>query len=1045
MAKKVTAHNQSLSIARNGSKFTASWKIKAKDVVVQKVRYRVHNGSKWGKWTTKTVKDKATSFSFTLSNSTARKNIQVQTQVQRKPTKDWNPSAWDNSSAKFKITAPPAPSLSVSNDSPNVTTFSWSHANNQTNHEWFRRCLFRTKCTSTPNASSGWSAWEAVGASGDRTYTDTRTGTTRVFQIKAQGPAGYSKVVEERHIIGVPPVATWGPKSVSLTPMPLYYRLTYDTKLNATKYAVDTVTPCYYIGVPTESCGCPTDATWSKGPAYDWPGGNKNLAFAFSTDSALGPDECLFARIETEHDGITAGSAIKRVKVGTLGTPTADISVSTPTTSGFTVTIDVTDVNSELPGVRQQVFLEKFSKPGVANYIHIGSIPNGTTSAEITSALNITGESGYAIHIRNVSADGLMMKSGYYTYSTSMPSAPVLNSVLATPVSGKVHVTWTNRWAAATGVQIAWTDDRDNWKSNDDPSVYEIEEIVSDWFIVGLATGKTWYFRVRSVRTQGETINYSPWSEDVEIDLSAAPAVPILYLSEEAITEDGMVTAYWSYVSTDGTGQISASIVEATRNGDSWEYSAPIASALSAQHIDLTAVDYGWTNGTTVYLALQTGSGSGGVSDFSTPVQLVIAAKPTVEITATSLEVGEDLTEYFAGDGETVEFTCSHNLSAAPTVTVDGTAATVTYSGDVITFASAPAADAEIAVAYTTLDHNTLAAMPLTATVETSSAINLTIAVERAAAYPAEQPDGTITDGAEGETVYVRTIAAEETNSISVELADLIGRLDDGAWYNLVATVEDAYRQTDSASIRFKVHWEHQAEAPTATFVTDATNYIARITPSAPAGFRTGDTCNIYRLSADAPELVIEGGTFGVEYVDPYPAFGTLSGYKVVTFTATNDYITEANTFAEYDTTENDSVYTQLDPGTLVIDFDGDRAELPYNITLDNSWEKDFERTVYLGGHVAGDHNRAVTRDLSASTVVVRGDDADVVAQIRALARYAGVCHVRTPDGSSFAADVQISEGQSYDSKVVEYDLTIQKVDTVDLDGMTYAEWSEQQ
>ena len=118
---------------------------------------------------------------------------------------------------------------------------------------------------------------------------------------------------------------------------------------------------------------------------------------------------------------------------------------------------------------------------------------------------------------------------------------------------------------------------------------------------------------------------------------------------------------------------------------------------------------------------------------------------------------------------------------------------------------------------------------------------------------------------------------------------------------------------------------------------------------------------------------------------------------------------------------------------------------MPYNITLDNSWEKDFERTVYLGGHVAGDHNRAVTRDLSASTVVVRGDDADVVAQIRALARYAGVCHVRTPDGSSFAADVQISEGQSYDSKVVEYDLTIQKVDTVDLDGMTYAEWSEQQ
>lgn len=1041
MAKKVTAHNTGLSIKRNGSKFTATWKIKASSVSAQWIRYRTYN-KKWSKWTTKKLGEKATSYSFSLSASASKTKLQVQTQTQRKPTKDWNVSEWKNSSTSFTFKAPPAPGLSVSNDSPNASTFTWSHANNSSNSEWLRHCLFRTKC------GGKWSTWKGVGATGSRSYTDSVVGQTRVFQVKAQGPAGTSKIVEQQHIIGAPPVASWGKNGCALVPMPLYYKLTYDINLKASKYAVDSITPQYYIGVPTAAVGCPAETNWTNGPVYSFSASKTSYVFTLSTSTVLAPDQCLFARIKTLHDDIESGSAIKRVKVGTLGTPVADISVSTPTTSGFTVTVDITDVNSSLPGVYQQVYLEKNSKPGVENYVPLGSIPNGSSSAEIVSALNITKESGYAIHVRNASADGKTMTSGYYTYSTSMPSAPRLNSVTATPVSGKVHVAWTNRWAAATGIQIAWTDDQDNWKSNDDPAIYDIDEVVSDWFIVGLETGTTWYFRVRSVRTQGDVVNYSPWSTDVSIDLSAAPAVPILYLSAEAITEDGMATAYWSYVSTDGTGQISGSIVEATRNGDSWTYGKPIESTISAQHIDLYARDHGWTNGTTVYLALQTGSGSGGISDYSTPVQLVIAAKPTVEIAVTSLQTTEDLTEFFTGDGETAAFTCQYSLASAPTVTVDGETAPVTYEGDVITFASAPADGAEISATYTTADHPILDIMPLTATVDTSNAATLTVAIERAVTYPMERPDGTFTDGANGETVFVETIAAEESNSISIALDDLIGRLDDGAWYNLVATVEDQYGQTTEADpILFKVHWEHQAEAPTATFITDETNYIARITPIAPAGIQSGDTCDIYRLSADAPELIISGGTFGVEYVDPFPAFGSLSGYKVVTVTANGDYITEQNTFAEYDTTEpeQEGVYDQLDPGTLVIDYEGERAELPYNISLDNSWEKDFKRTVYLGGHIAGDHNRAVTRDLSASTVVVRGDDADVVAQVRALARYAGTCHVRTPDGSSFAADVQISEGQSFDSAVVEYDLTIQKVDTVDLDGMTYEKWSEQQ
>jgi hypothetical protein len=52
---------------------------------------------------------------------------------------------------------------------------------------------------------------------------------------------------------------------------------------------------------------------------------------------------------------------------------------------------------------------------------------------------------------------------------------------------------------------------------------------------------------------------------------------------------------------------------------------------------------------------------------------------------------------------------------------------------------------------------------------------------------------------------------------------------------------------------------------------------------------------------------------------------------------------------------------------------------------------------------------------------------------------------VRTPDGSSYTADVEVSEDRNYKEagKVVSYTLTVTKVDVQELDGMTLAEWEE--
>ena len=1035
-----TKANTGQCISREGTAFTCNWAIATKGTISwQKLRYRGYNNG-WGGWVNVNLGKKATSWTGWWPANWTFQGIEIQTQI--KNTKN-NASDW--TSASFWLGPPAAPSLSVSNDSANKTTFTWTDNHSDTDGGMYECCYYRTKCDVNPDSSANWSAWQ-VANSGSYTYTDNVQGRVRVFQIAARGPAGWSAVQTQRHYLGAPPQAQWVNKPVSYTDKGSYYQMTVTANISGASYTVDSVVPQYFIGTPNKYIDVPSGANWTDGPSYHY-GGSGTYTLTVNTNDVVGPDECMWVRVKTIHDSIETYSDAYRVKVEELTAPELTLTVSTPTPSGFTVGVTVDSAGTNVPDAYMEMYLEKYSATGLENYILIGTIANGTSTTTITCTEDITGESGYSLHTRNVSADGVTMTSDYDTYSTTMPVAPTLDSVTMTNVAGKVYLSWTNAWTEATGVIIAWTDDQDNWMSNDDPEEYEIKELASSWFITGLETGKDWYFRVRSVKEANDSETLSPWSNELPIDLSSAPAVPVLYLSDETITDDGMVTAYWAHVSTDGTGQVASNIVEATYSGGVWTYGNPVAATKEAQHVDIYAEDQGWTNGTTKYLALQTRSGSGGMSDYSTPVKLVIAGKPTVAITANNLSATETLTEYFIGDGVTDTFNCAYNMTASPTVTVDGTAATVvSYADGEVELSAAPDDGDEVVITYTTAVNKILDDMPLTATITTTNAETLTVAIERAVTYPMLRPDGTMTDGAEGETVYVDTIAAEASNSISIAVDDLIGRLDDGAWYNLIATVHDGYGQSAEKRIRFKVHWSHQSWEPTATFVTESDTLIARITPIAAADYASGDTCDIYRMSADQPELIISGGQFGTEYVDPYPAFGPDSGYKIVTVTGTNDYITEDNSFAEYDTTDDpNSAYDQLNPGLLVIDFDADRIELEYNIGLGNSWAKDFQRTTYLGGKVVGDHNRTVTRDLSASSLLVRGDDPELAYRMRELARFAGLCHVRTPEGSSFVADVQVSEAQSYDTATIDYDLSIQKVDPVGFDGMTYAEWQDYQ
>lgn len=335
-----------------------------------------------------------------------------------------------------------------------------------------------------------------------------------------------------------------------------------------------------------------------------------------------------------------------------------------------------------------------------------------------------------------------------------------------------------------------------------------------------------------------------------------------------------------------------------------------------------------------------------------------------------------------------------------------------------------------------------LTEMPFTVTITgAGDGGTTTLAVERAEDFFIDRPNEDVFNGYDNETVVLLSHTGEDEFVVTTD--NVIGSFDDGAAYRLVATVEDGLGQSNDATEEFEVHWTHQAIEPNGTVLADDENLIVRITPTKPVGALDTDVCDIYRLSADKPELIYSGAQFGTEYVDPYPTIGQFGGHRLVLRTANGDYKTEDNKFAWLEFTEEDGDI--LDVDYSVIDFEGYSIRLKYGMDNDSTWTKDFTETKYLGGSVQGDWTLGVSRTGNVTPAMITLTDAEDIIAMRRLANYTGICHIRTKDGSSYACNIDVSESNPSNKygQVVTYQLKITRVDPQGFEGMKYADWLE--
>ena len=171
-----------------------------------------------------------------------------------------------------------------------------------------------------------------------------------------------------------------------------------------------------------------------------------------------------------------------------------------------------------------------------------------------------------------------------------------------------------------------------------------------------------------------------------------------------------------------------------------------------------------------------------------------------------------------------------------------------------------------------------------------------------------------------------------------------------------------------------------------------------------------------------------------------------MGGHRIVTRTKNGDYITEGNQIAMIDSPELGVNPIENEDLLNVIDFEGRQIRFYWETDYSNTWAKDFQETTYLGGSIEGDWNPAVSRSGTLSSKAITVLDQEMLKDVRRLADYPGICHVRTADGSSYAADVQVSEDYTDDEKgmVTNYSLSITKVGSQGFDGMTKEQWDDE-
>ena len=706
---------------------------------------------------------------------------------------------------------------------------------------------------------------------------------------------------------------------------------------------------------------------------------NKEYSTALSIPEQIDDDECMWIRVMSKHDADEQYSEFERVYTGTLAAPGTP-SITAQDATTHRVTISCTN-NSQVPDAQLAVVFQPSTNP--AESIIVAIIPHGTSSLSGIQCPDWTGLGTLGFRVYAF--------VGAYDYWTDADG--VKHYTITADMTSEEKATSNTIPLAPAAVAVERSQDEDNaltvtWEHSwTDATGAEVS-----WS----NHRNAWH------ATAGPDTHDVPNTNESRLDISGLAAGETYFIRVRLYKDDGDDRTYGPYTPT-------------------YVYTIgqpPAAPALTLSEYHAGAEDtvtaswsYVSQDGTPqIYAELAEAITAGGQTTYNRIAEVAGDRAAVIDIKKMGWAVGTQ-----------------HDIAVR---VVSGSNLSSEWSGAVTLTITTPVVATITQASLVSNGRWELQEMPLTVTVTGAGTAGTTdLRIIRAADFTEDRPDESQLNGFAGEVILQRTYTGETQQTIETE--DLKSYLDDTAEYRLIATVTDQYGQTDSDVIDFTVAWTAQAVMPegSVAIIDDA----AYITVGTPAG-ATG-TVDIYRLSIDKPEIIYEGAAFGDVIVDPFPA--AAGGYRLCLKTENGDYTTADGELAWVD------IDTNYLPLYQFIDFSGYHLGLLFDVTINASWAKDFQTTKYLGGSQRGDWLAGVTRTGSVASVKLTEDDVDDRHILRMLADYSGPAHVRTRDGSSYWANVNVGTSSGYNEpgrpEAITLDIT--RTDNAEPDGVTQAEW----
>lgn len=496
-------------------------------------------------------------------------------------------------------------------------------------------------------------------------------------------------------------------------------------------------------------------------------------------------------------------------------------------------------------------------------------------------------------------------------------------------------------------------------------------------YITGLEA-REWFFRVRAVNDKGE----SSWSSIVSTIIGTKPEPPTTWsLTTTAIVGED-ITLYWVHNSEDGS-KMKKSQIKISINGSSSTYT--INGTVDDEEDEEPIYTYtinpsDYTSGAVILWSVRTKGVASEYSDWSVQRNIKLYAPPTLAMS--------DNTD--AGFMRSLPLNLT--LKAGP-----GTQTPISYLLKIIANDS-----------YETVD--------------------------------IYGNDKIIPAGSE---VFSKVYAAVNNNTqrLTISAGEVI--LENGQSYTVNAMVSMDSGLTAEASRSFTVDWSDHDYFIDASVAIDRNTLAAYITPYCRDGagaYPEEVTMSVYRreYNGEFIELATNLSNTGVTTItDPHPALDYARYRIVAVHKSTSEVFFED---LPGQPVGEPSIVLQWDEKWIDFDYSGEdepetppwtgsMVRLPYNITIDESYNPDVSLVEYIGRRNPVSYYGTQKGETASWSTEIPKTDKETIYALRRLANWAGDVYVREPSGIGYWAQVTVSMSTAYLETVIPVTFEIARVE----------------